>query len=451
MKKIYLYKTGLLLYGLGMVVLGIIFIVQGQFVLRVAELFGGAVLIAHGVHLLINFFFRSKTTRKITGVIAGLLNILGGSVILAVPNITNNLLIISFVVYVFLNALVKLIDYAIAKKHDVEGRFADFVSFLFFTVFGIITAFVPDMGMRSLLVVAGIYCILYGAGQLQDFIAQLIPAKTKNNFKRKLRIVTPVFISTFMPVRFLRYLNKFFQSGEERQETAGLVQSKEGAGPPDIEVLVHVSNDGVGKMGHCDLCFEGEVLSYGNYDFGTASFMRLYGDGVFFTAEKKRYIRFSVTHDKKTILCYGLRLTPEQREMVKNEIARLKANIYIWKPPFQQIKELDDDAVLDPQTDYCSKLWDGTRADFYKFHSGKFKKYFVLSTNCVLLADSILGKAGTDIVKLNGIITPGTYFDYMQREFVLPDGMVISRTIYNRKNTEDFRITKEGTLQWERI
>ena len=34
-----------------------------------------------------------------------------------------------------------------------------------------------------------------------------------------------------------------------------------------------------------------------------------------------------------------------------------------------------------------------------KFTSSKFKTYFVMSTNCVLLADTIVGTAGTDIFK----------------------------------------------------
>ena len=54
---------------------------------------------------------------------------------------------------------------------------------------------------------------------------------------------------------------------------------------------------------------------------------------------------------------------------------------------------------------------------FYKFTSSKFKTYFVLSTNCVLLADSIVGEAGTDILSPQGFIVPGTYQDYLDLEF----------------------------------
>ena len=87
--------------------------------------------------------------------------------------------------------------------------------------------------------------------------------------------------------------------------------------------------------------------------------------------------------------------------------------------------------------DYCSSLWNGTHAHFYKFKSGRFKTYFVMSTNCVFLADYILSKAGTDIVKTAGIITPGDYYDYMQSEYALPGGIVITRDIYSKYNVKE--------------
>lgn len=444
MRKIYLYKTGLLFYGLGMIVFGIIILAQGQFILSVATLFGGVVLVAHGVHLLINIFFKDRNKQvKPSSFIAATLNITGGIIMLTLPGIPINVLLMLFTLYIFLNGITKVIDYIVMLKSGIQGRIPSLIAALFFFTFGTITAFISDMGIFSLIVVAGNYLILYGACQVNDFIFQVIPQRTKRAIKRKIRISTPVFIATFMPLRFLRELNEYFASDEFEKENQsggkGYKECKNDDYIPEIEVLIHVSNNGVGRVGHCDLVINGEVLSYGNYDFKTASFMRLYGEGVFFTAEKKRYIRFSVTHDKKTIFCYGLRLSPEQIELVKAEIKKLKSDTYVWKPPFQLIYEKDNDAVMSPDIDYCSKLWNGTRSDFYKFHKGLFKNYFVLSTNCVLLVDSILGKAGTDIVKINGIITPGTYFDFLQRQFFIPDSMVVSRTIFNKENTLDFQ------------
>lgn len=450
MHKIYLYKAGLLLYGIGLITLGIIILFQGRFILSVAAAFGGAVLIAHGIHLFINIFFKGKKQVKPPpSLIAAIFNVLGGIVLLLMPDVSISTLIGLFVSYVFLNAFVKIVDYLLAVKNKTSGRFKELIAAVFFLTFGIITAFIPDMGMRSLLIVAGVYLIIYGAFQIYDFVLQLIPRQTKKAIKRRIRVSMPVFISTFMPLQFMRAIDKFFESDIFDKESIkdGYRENKDDTEPPDLEVLIHVSNHGVGKVGHCDLIYNGEILSYGNYDFDTAGFMRIHGEGVFFTAEKKRYVRFSVTHDKKTIICYGLRLTPEQLTRVTDEIKKLKESVYVWKPPFQLIYENDDGAAMAADTDYCSKLWEGTRACFYKFKEGRFKDYFVLSNNCALLMDSILGKAGTDIVRINGIITPGTYFDYLQGQFSIPGSMVISRTIYNRENTLDFKLSED--VLWE--
>ena len=71
-----------------------------------------------------------------------------------------------------------------------------------------------------------------------------------------------------------------------------------------------------------------------------------------------------------------------------------------------------------------------TDGELYKFIKSKFKSYFVLSTNCVLLADTIVGQAGTDILSPKGFIAPGTYQAYLDREFEKPNSIVVSKHVY---------------------
>ena len=109
--------------------------------------------------------------------------------------------------------------------------------------------------------------------------------------------------------------------------------------------------------------------------------------------------------------------------------------VYKWEPPIVEAsykkKRIDENEY----GDYASCLYKSTNAQFYKFNSGRFKKYFVLGVNCCLLADSIIGKSGTDILKMNGIITPGTYYEYLNREFKKKNSMVITKNIYNAEST----------------
>ncbi|TAH59554.1 MAG: hypothetical protein EWM50_07880 [Gottschalkiaceae bacterium] len=68
---------------------------------------------------------------------------------------------------------------------------------------------------------------------------------------------------------------------------------------------------------------------------------------------------------------------------------------------------------------------------------GPFKTYFALNTNCVLLADTIVGQAGIDLLKIQGLISPGAYFDFFNREFSRKNSFVISRTIYYKNDMKE--------------
>ena len=60
-----------------------------------------------------------------------------------------------------------------------------------------------------------------------------------------------------------------------------------------------------------------------------------------------------------------------------------------------------------------------------------------ITTNCVKLVDEVIGRSGTDILSLNGIITPGTYYDYLNREYEKQDSMVVTRRVYARRKFDE--------------
>lgn len=434
MYRIYLYKAALLVYGLIQIAVGILFIVQHERLMIPLSIIGGAVIMLHGFMNIINFITKqghvSKKRRK-SFLFIGIVSIIFGVISLANPNSTFRIATIVFALYIFLNGASKLADFIVMKINRQPGGWTLLIAFAFFLTFGIILI-ASDRSASAFLLISGIYFILYGASTLSDFAGRMVPQKAKNIVKRRIRISAPVFVSTFMPLNTLRYINEYISVND--QLPAPVVPEKTG-GTPDIEVMVHVSNNGSGKIGHLDICVDGEVISYGNHDWSSHKLFAVFGDGILFTAEKERYIEFSVTHDRKMVFSYGLRLTPEQLQAVRQEIVKLKSLTIPWKAPFEVACGNDPkSAKLSDYHDYCSKLWFGTRAKFFKFRKGKFKTYSVLSTNCVLLTDTILGKAGADIVFVNGIASPGIYYDYLEKLYMYPDSMVISKTIYSRKN-----------------
>lgn len=57
-----------------------------------------------------------------------------------------------------------------------------------------------------------------------------------------------------------------------------------------MEVFIHVTLDRIGAVGHVDLCYNGQVISYGNYD--DRSF-RLLGiaSRVFYYFKEEKYVK----------------------------------------------------------------------------------------------------------------------------------------------------------------
>lgn len=432
MKREHIQKAWLLVYGTAMITLGIIILVQGEFLITPAAIIGGAIIIINGVHQIIS------TLRANPRLLNGIANILIGTITMAAPSMTLGILTMIFSLYVLLNATVKLIDFIASVRNKTNDVFVDFISFVFFLTFGIIMLFGSFYGQRALLVIAGIYCITYGATEIKDFIREALPRRAKTALRRKIRVSLPLFVSTFVPLSVLKNYQKRLDSREiDIEKLLSEEKIADDDVEPNIHVLIHVSDDGVGIMGHCDLYFDGEVLSYGNYDAGSERMFGALGDGVMFTVDFETYVKYGIKYDNQMIFDYGMLLSDEQIKMVRAEIARLKAIAYRWKPPLERAREKNCRARLSDYKDYCSRLWDGTRAKFYKFKSGKFKSYCVMSTNCVLLADSILSKAGTDIVKIAGIISPGSYYDYLQKEYLLENGIVVSRDIYSKYQLKD--------------
>ena len=58
------------------------------------------------------------------------------------------------------------------------------------------------------------------------------------------------------------------------------------------------------------------------------------------------------------------------------------------------------------------------------------KIFFVLKNNCAQVAEQILKGNGKRIIKLNGIISPGTYYDYLNQAFLMKNSNVVTKKVY---------------------
>ena len=120
-----------------------------------------------------------------------------------------------------------------------------------------------------------------------------------------------------------------------------------------------------------------------------------------------------------------------------DQLAEIDANLIPWTSQAEQCEKGELEGKPEDYTDISSELYNHTGAQFFKFkHGNPFKTYYAVGTNCVKLADTVVGKSGIDLLRVNGIITPGTYLDYLDRLYERGDSIVVTRTLY-RKSTEE--------------
>lgn len=335
-----------------------------------------------------------------------------------------------FALFVLLNAAVKTVDVFIILRLKTDHLLPPLISGLFFWGFGIALLLAPFYYQSLVFFLIGGYCILVGITYIGDAARMVTPEQTKNKAKRRIRISLPIFFAAFLPHSVLVRLNRYVELNEGGQTGFEDIIEKKDDVEPDMEIFIQVSDDRYYLMGHCDIYFEGEVITYGNYDeasmtpFGT-------GDGIVMISQRDAYIKDCIEKTTATLFSFGLRLTEEQKAGIRAAIDEIKSRLVLWDPPYQAALKTDPNADPNSYRDYPSRVCREIGTKMYKFTHGKFKRYFVLTTNCVLLVDNIIGKAGTDILSLNGITSPGTLYEYLEKEFLKPDGLVISRNLYH--------------------
>jgi hypothetical protein len=332
---------------------------------------------------------------------------------------------IIFAIYTIGNAIVYFINFAIVKLNTSKFGFRYFFCGLIYLIVGVMVLFRPIINLGFMLNIIGIYAILLGISFITDYL-QI------NHYYRflKIRISLPSIIEAFIPLSVLQNINK--EINNEENITYELNKKNE---KPDLEILIHVTENGFGRLGHMDICYNGEVISFGNYDVSSYKFHDLMGTGVVFTTKKKnKYIKFCIEDTKKTLFSFGLKLTNKEKEQIDKNLAKLKDELRPWNIPEEIEKNKELYINKKKYMDYSSRIYRAIKPKFYKFKRGKYKKFFVLGNNCVMLANRIIGKTLQKKFKFYGILTPGTYYDFLEREFMKKNSIVVSKKIYSKSN-----------------
>ena len=158
------------------------------------------------------------------------------------------------------------------------------------------------------------------------------------------------------------------------------------------------------------------------YDEKSKKLFESLGNGTLFkTNERDKYLKFCTTNSDKTIFAFGITLADKEKEKIEKRLKEIEDDTYPWNPKESK------------KNSYAQKLVKKTQAKFYKFKSSNYKTYFLMSTNCVKLVDDVVGTTGSDLLTINGVITPGAYYEYLENEFKKKNSNVITKQIYSKE------------------
>lgn len=343
------------------------------------------------------------------------------------PNIPMLILMISVSGVFLLHTIAHLITAILNYRNASPDFFQELFLTFYYGIFALMILLNPLKHVTGILLLMGIYLCLYGLADVREALFEHFQIKKKYKFRRKVRIQLPVLFSVLIPPRVLQAINQYSEDKEETEFSDVKKSDK-----VDIEVLIHMTPSGYSALGHVDICINDYVITYGNYDASTYRLHDAIGEGVLMVVPKASYIPFCKKDTGKTLVGFGLSLSDKQKRAVRGRIKTIFDLLYPWECDYKKAEKLSDVKWMEKSLKYyANRIYKDTKARMYKFKKSKFKTYFVMTTNCVLLADSILGKAGVDMLGTNGIITPGTYYDYLNRQFTKRNSQVISRTVYH--------------------
>lgn len=416
----------LLAQGFLFVLLGLILMVTGTWLpVKVIRLVLFLAWIATVLDLVLRIFKKSQSTDTLGVALVKLLvlgYLLGSNLATDIPIYVLALVI---GVYQIFHASINLVTYVLYRKNKIRPRFRLLLDGLVLVFLGGTSLLSSTGNSVFQLFVLGAYFFLYGVSNIRDgFLFE--EEIGKNHLKRRVRMSLPIVLAALIPARTLAKINKFMQENADEREDIHLGMVKSGK-TAELEIFVHTAETSLfSAIGHVDICYQGRVISYGNYDPSSETLFGMVGDGVLYFCDRDKYIDLCKRESQKTLFGYGIDLTPEMEKAVQKKLAELKQLTIPWEPSADKI--MTGDGKEDYT--YAYKIRHETDGELYKFIKSKFKSYFVLSTNCVLLADTIVGQAGTDILSPKGFIAPGTYQAYLDREFEKPNSIVVSKHVY---------------------
>ena len=377
-------------------------------------------LLSGAAGLLAFFFGRKQEVRNIRQLLMAFISLYLAWFAYRHPAQMSALLPLAMGANALLSGFLHFVTCYLQRKNNEWVGLNTFFMGLLSALLGMLLVIWPVAMIDTALVLSGLYCLMSAATQFTDYLEERRPGSKPGRVWRRDRVDAPPALFALVPKRAQEKINRIW---DRLSEDASEADEDGGESAPDFEIFIHATEKGLGTVGHVDICFEDVVRTYGPYDFDSHRWGGLICNGVLAVISgRDRYLNFCTNYSKKTIFCYGLRLTGEQKEQVRKKIDQLMLQVRVWHSPYRR-------DPTKPHTDYASVLQRELDAQLYQFVKGEFQTYFMGSTNCAMLADRIIGSLGTDILSPGGLVTPGAYYSYLEREYRKKSGLVVSKRV----------------------
>jgi len=339
--------------------------------------------------------------------------------------------------WILLHAVVKTITITIKIKNHLPGWIPSLVFLCGDLIMAFVLLFMPYRFAFLENIVIGCYFLVYGGNILLDLLREVLPTNIGTDMDRKIRLAVPPFLAAVIPPTLMRTI---LEKDAEDQAKDDFEAIKEDI-PIDLEVFVHMAPSGPAMLGHVDIAYRGFLISYGCYDPHNRHLLGTLGDGVILVAPRNEYIYNCLSNENKVMVCFGINLNEKQRQALNQRLLETFGEFEDFLCD-EELKRNGEDVQGDCD-DYLSRVTRNVPdAHYYKYKEGKFKTFFVLSSNCVFFITHLLGSIGLNLVDLSGIVSPGSYFDFLNKQFKSDKSFVISRTVYTKRNKDRFAVNQ---------
>ena len=410
--------AGALLYAL----MGGLLLLRQQLLYSAFRPLATVALALLGMLGLLSFLFGSKRqVRQLRQLVTALISLAGAWVAWNQPRRLLVLLPLALGLNALASGMLQLVTCYLQRRNEEWMSNTTIISGVLSILFGVLLLASPMLYINTAVNLAAFYCLTAALTQFSDFWEERRPigAEEPPRRKRRVRFSVPGFLTALVPKRQQERVERSLKRRQAQE-----LPPDQDDDIPDFEIFIHATERGLGSIGHVDICFENIVRTYGPYDKESHRLMGLICKGVLAVVQgRERYLAFCTGHSQKTIFCYGIRLTEAQRLRVRGAIAELMQEVVIWNSPHRRDLHGKHD-------DYASLLQIHLDAQLYHFIRGGFQTYFMGGANCAVLADRIVGALGTDIPSATGLLTPGAYFNYLDREYRRQNSIIVSKRVY---------------------